>query len=410
LGSLSHAERARIRAFRLAGHHLQERLPPGSLLEAAGACGIQNSPPGSALLALHARVSELTAAELDGALAEDRTLLQAWSLRGAPYMFPTRDATVFGLGLLPEDEASVRYFIRGAEPALDHVGISATELVSRTAAGVHDALDGRALSLGPLGVELAQRLLPGLDQSRATAWRSPSWYAPNQSQGEALVHFALHVVALQGAFCLAPRRGSQTPFVRTDQWLGTPLPAADRAATGAELVRRYLRCYGPSTPRHLAAWAGIAQDHAARLWGHVAPELAQVQAGGKPAWLLESDLPLFQAPPPTVGVRLLPPHDPYLDQRDRDTLLPDRSLHHLVWRTVGNPGGVLVDGQLNGTWRARKQGRRLSVSVAGFASLAQVDRMKIETEAQAIATLQGCRLVDTVFAPEHQSRVVHGSI
>jgi hypothetical protein len=85
-------------------------------------------------------------------------------------------------------------------------------------------------------------------------------------------------------------------------------------------------------------------------------------------------------------------------------------LHHLVWRTVGNPGGVLVDGQLNGTWRARKQGRRLSVSVAGFASLAQVDRMKIETEAQAIATLQGCRLVDTVFAPEHQSRVVHGSI
>ena len=44
-----------IIAFRLRAHHLDERLSHNSLLDAAGACGIQNSPPGSALTALHAR-------------------------------------------------------------------------------------------------------------------------------------------------------------------------------------------------------------------------------------------------------------------------------------------------------------------------------------------------------------------
>lgn len=44
-----------IIASRLRAHHLDERLSYNSLLDAAGACGIQNSPPGSALTALHAR-------------------------------------------------------------------------------------------------------------------------------------------------------------------------------------------------------------------------------------------------------------------------------------------------------------------------------------------------------------------
>ena len=34
-------------AFRLGAHHLTERLGEGGLLDAAGRCGIQNSPPGS---------------------------------------------------------------------------------------------------------------------------------------------------------------------------------------------------------------------------------------------------------------------------------------------------------------------------------------------------------------------------
>ena len=35
-----------VRAHRLRAHHLDRRYPASRILEAAGACGLQNSPPG----------------------------------------------------------------------------------------------------------------------------------------------------------------------------------------------------------------------------------------------------------------------------------------------------------------------------------------------------------------------------
>ena len=62
--------REQILAFRLQRHNLPRRLPAGSLVEAAAVCGIQNSPPGAALLSLYARVEEVSAAALDEAQSQ----------------------------------------------------------------------------------------------------------------------------------------------------------------------------------------------------------------------------------------------------------------------------------------------------------------------------------------------------
>lgn len=60
------------------------------------------------------------------------------------------------------------------------------------------------------------------------------------------------------------------------------------------------------------------------------------------------------------GVRLLPPHDPYTQMRDRETIVP-KELHREIWKTVGDPGALLIDGRIAGTWRARKRNRRLGL-------------------------------------------------
>ena len=91
-------------AFRLSAHHLLERANASGLLEVAGRCGIQNSPPGSALLALHARVRDITRERVDKAVAEDKSLLQTWCMRGAPFFVPTSAAPVFTTGVLPPTE------------------------------------------------------------------------------------------------------------------------------------------------------------------------------------------------------------------------------------------------------------------------------------------------------------------
>ena len=222
------ANRDQVIAFRLEGQHLNRRLPAGSLLAAAGACGMQNTPPGSAELALHARVGGLAPGDVERALVADRSLLQLWSLRASPYIFPTGDAAAFTRGLAPVAEDEIRRFIFAVEPALDRIGISARRVVELAAEGLEEILAGRALTKDELGIQIARWMSPRLEPGQASGWQSASWYAPGQSLGESVVRFALPVLALQGRFCHAERQGSQAFFRLTREWLGSPLP--DEAA------------------------------------------------------------------------------------------------------------------------------------------------------------------------------------
>ena len=74
-------------------------------------------------------------------------------------------------------------------------------------------------------------------------------------------------------------------------------------------------------------------------------------------WLLAGDADRLRGDPPTV-TRLLGPFDLFLQARDRALLVDDPARAKDLWRTLGRPGGVLVDGEIVGTWRARKAGSR----------------------------------------------------
>lgn len=80
-----------IRSFRLRSHHLDRIYGRETLLEAAGACGLQNSPPGAWEAAIHNRIPELGGKELRDVLEENKILLQAWSFRGVPVVFPAEE-------------------------------------------------------------------------------------------------------------------------------------------------------------------------------------------------------------------------------------------------------------------------------------------------------------------------------
>src|SRR2546427_378154 len=84
--------REHVLAFRQRATYLHRRLPPGRLVEAAFA-GLQDSAPRSAVLALYARVKDVSPSAW-----KDPGFVQVWGPRGAVYVVPRRDVGVFTLG------------------------------------------------------------------------------------------------------------------------------------------------------------------------------------------------------------------------------------------------------------------------------------------------------------------------
>ncbi len=164
----------------------------------------------------------------------------------------------------------------------------------------------------------------------------------------------------------------------------------------AELVRRFLRLHGPATVEDLAAWAGIEDTHAAACWSLVADELELVAAPHADGWVHAQDLDLLRDPPPSAGPRLVPGYDPLLQTRDRFSLVADRDRQREIWRATANPGVVITDDQVVGTWRARTRRDRLEVRLHSFGTTLPV----AELEADAVAVAHARGLGDATVAVE----------
>ena len=390
MDAVSHQQ---VRAFRLAAHHLDRPLPEEQLLKAAGACGLQNSPPGAWHAAVWNRLEHCTAAGLDDALYRQKTLLQAFSIRGVPLVFPTGQAGVFlsALQALPAEQPWI--YTRGITAALDFLGLGFEQLWPLVRAACAGLGSEAIVSKEELDRVLAGRVQPHLPAEKQALWAAPSMYGSpgRQTVGGAVVSFLLRPCSFAGLVAFGVRQGQYPTFVSPAAWLGGPLPGC--ADAPAALAEKFLHCYGPAAKTDLAAWLGACPQQAGRLWAGVQDRLAPVKAEGKTRWLLARDLPrLLGAGQPADEVRLLGPHDPYLDLRDRAVILPQTALHRQVWQTVANPGVVLRAGRVAGVWRTKNQGSRLWVNVQLFEPLPPALQRRLRALAGQYAAFRGLEL------------------
>ena len=362
-----------IRSFRLRSHHLDRIYGRETLLEAAGACGLQNSPPGAWEAAIHNRIPELGGKELRDILEENKILLQAWSFRGVPVVFPAEERRTFLSALIPA-EGEPWIYTRGIGLALDALGLDFDYLL-RLLLQVIPGLDHRSISgKNELDQMLAAWMEPFLPEEKRQIWNQPSMYGSpdRQTVGGAAVSFLLRPCSFMGQVVFGKRRGGSPEFTSAGRWLNeadrepgqTDLPGPDGEATRG-LVRKFLHCYGPSSPDLFGEWLGCSGKQARRMWNLAAEEMEPVSVMGKKKFFLREDRQiLFESPDFSRGPLLLSGYDPYLDQRDRQILQPDSRLRRKIWRTVANPGAVVTEGRVTGIWTARKKKDGLEVDIS----------------------------------------------
>jgi hypothetical protein len=171
-------------------------------------------------------------------------------------------------------------------------------------------------------------------------------------------------------------------FADAEQWLGAA-PETSEADARVELVRSYLRGFGPATGAEIADWASLSI-------GQIAPVLERLDLRRFRAedGAVLVDLPRMPLPDPETPApaRFLPVWDATLLVHARRSQVLPEELRPRVFnvKTPHSAPTFLVDGRVAGTWRYEK-GR---ISLDPFGRLDRPARRALEDEGERLAAFQ----------------------
>jgi hypothetical protein len=304
---------------------------------------VQGQDPRGARLAIRARSTGLTAADVDRALTEERSLLITWLNRGTLHLVRSEDYPWLQALTTPP-------LLTSSARRLRHEGVRPEE-AERAVAAIEQAL----VEEGPrTRAQLRQRLeAAGLPTA-----------------GQALIHL-LFLVALRGIAVRGPMVGKEHAYVLVRDWLGEVKPV-NREKALAELARRYLVGHGPAGDRDLARWAGLPLRDARAGLATIAAELEEREDG-----LVDLVRRPPAAPPPPP--RLLGAFDPLLlGWTSREEVVgPHKVL--VTMNGIFRPF-ALVDGRAVAIWRLA----RGKVAIEPLEGLGRKDAAALEEEAERV--------------------------
>lgn len=369
--------------YRLDVHHLNEKIESQYLTKAAGVCGLQNSPPGSWETALFNRLKECSLQMLQSALYEEKVLLQAWSLRGAPFIFPTNQKEVFLTALTAQEGEQPWIYTAGIAMALKLLQMPFDELLGYTKEAAAYLDDHTVRSKETLDSVLAEIIQDKLPEEKQNLWSAPSMYGnpDKQTVGGAVVSFMLRPCSFSSLVVFGRRQGNSPTFTSPGNWLGpvnTTSGLVDKKEAERELVRKFLHSYGPAVKSSFMAWLGSSKAQADRLWNAVADEMEPVSVRGKTCQMLSADMKhLLQSGKAGDRLMLLGAHDPYLDIKDKSVILENQLFQRAVWKTVANPGVIIKGGRITGIWKTKTQKDKLVLAMTLFAPISAAERKKL---------------------------------
>ena len=291
-------------------------------------------------LAVAARSEGVTPADVDAALYDERSVVKQLAMRRTLFVFP-RD-------LLPAAWGS----------ASARVATSERKRIAKAIAGAGIAPDGEAwldaaraatlarLAAGPATTaelraavtELAGMIGGDTDKT----WDRPVSVAP-----WVLTHLGLEGVTVRGRNGGHWRLNKPTWTIAAD-WLGAIAEPTDEATGYAELVRRWLRTFGPGTTADLQWWLGSTKTAVTRALADVgAVEVALDD--GTTGWLLPDDTEEVGAIEPWAA--LLPSLDPTVMGWKSRAFYLDAAHVPYLFDTNGNAGTTAWwDGRVVGCW------------------------------------------------------------
>jgi winged helix DNA-binding protein len=360
---------ADARERRLARSHLVTQAPKSRLIDVVRkVCGLQAQLLSAAELALSARVAEVTQESVRVALWEEKTLVRAWTVRGTIHVIPAEDLPLWMAAL-----GTRRYW--ESKEWLEREQLTAKE-ASAIFDTVHDVLGDTGSTRAQIADAVVTRLGTKFRPKIVSMW------------GELLAP-----LMYMGKMCFGPSVGANVTFVRADKWV-RKWPRLDPEEARRELVRRFLRAYGPTTLDGIARWFGMKPAAFRPLLRSLEPEAVEVTIEGRKGWELSRERRVPRRA--SSSVRLLAQYDCYvIGSHPRDTITHEaartqiRSYKRGQWEGVVGVPVLLVDGMVSGVWERRERGGRIEIGVRPSIKLTAAQQRGVAAEVARIGRFFG---------------------
>jgi hypothetical protein len=330
--------------------HLLERVPMPALDMVEHLIGLQAQDVLPPYLSLWSRVSDFDPVEISDAL-EDRRAVRVLLMRGTIHL------------VSPADCLELRPLVQGMLDKITRNSATSSEAATVPRADLAQA--GReALAAGPLSLNALGDALG----------KSFPDYPPKALANSVREMLPLVQVPPRGLW----KQTGGVVYATAESWLSRELsPEPDMR----EVVRRYLRAFGPASPADVTAWSRVTGMKA--VFDELGDELVTYRdENGKALFDLDG-LPLADPEVP-APVRLLGKYDNlWLSHADRTRVTTPDNRRRWMGVNGGVGSTVFVDGMLEGLWRTTDNGM---VDVELFRKLSRRERDELDAEVAALET------------------------
>ena len=362
--------------FTLERQHLLELAPTDHAvavvddimgLNAQGALNFQ--------LSLWNRVSELSRDFLPQALFEERSLVRSWLMRDTVHIIPASRLELYRAALKrPLMNEWNRWTIKTGKKESPEEWEPLYPLVL-------ERLEKRPLTMN--------ELLEEMGWSSQDDKRTLSRLVREMSHQSLLCH-----AASSGPWY----HNTEHAFARVSKWLPSSgeVPPEEREAL-TELVRRYLRSYGPATASDFSYWSGLRVRDAQPAFEAIADSMEEVSITGqrRKCLVLKEDINLLcsshDLPP---HVRLLPQFDALIrGHKDKSRFMRSDDKKSIFLPRAGVAATILLDGRVEGVWKMRKKKKQWALELFPFRDLSKEEDEALGKEIEELRRFTGFEIV-----------------
>jgi hypothetical protein len=328
-----------------------------------------------------ARVNGFRDSDLTTELRPKEGLVRTWTVRSTMHTIPTRDYWVYVFGGpgrrfqpwfdrtakkrgIPDRDFRVQFLY---QPFLDHI-------------------KGRAVTSNEVEQFMIERLTRHGLRSRMKlqrGWSSSPVHGPSWT--------GMSEMSYLGLLVNAGRRGSESLWMGSTDYLAAPQNLPDPEECTVELVRKYIERYGPVTREDIAYWSFLRKGQVDAALEALKEDLTKEKVHSSAEYFSLGEDSGKPVEPPSVVV--LPEFDSLMmGHKDKSRFLSQDRVKKVFGSFAAVNRTILLDGFVAATWKRNKNRAGVVVNVSPLRSLRTRERRSIEEEFANYADYQGAKI------------------